>query len=171
MKRLLLAVLCAGCAETLPATSTIRVLKETSACTSLEWPVNGPLASPFGRRDGKPHDGIDLAVKEGTRVQAACAGMVAYAGEKLRGYGRLIILAHDGGLATVYAHNSQLLVKEGDAVVRGQEIARSGATGHVTAPHLHFEVRRDNRPEDPLKYLPPRVVVQARNGPTSRKNR
>ena len=159
-----------GCAETIQPTSTIRVLTETSACT-MQWPVNGPLASPFGRREGKPHDGIDLAVKEGTPVAAACAGRVAYAGDKLRGYGRLIILAHAGGLATVYAHNSLLLVKEGDAVERGQVISRSGATGHVTAPHLHFEVRRDNRPEDPLKYLPPRVVVQARNGPARRPDR
>jgi murein DD-endopeptidase MepM/ murein hydrolase activator NlpD len=158
-----------GCAETIQATSTIRVLRESSECTSLAWPVNGPLASPFGRRDGKPHDGIDLAVKEGTPVFSACAGIVAYAGDKLRGYGRLIILAHAGGLATVYAHNSQLEVKEGDAVGRGQLIARSGATGHVTAPHLHFEVRKDNRPEDPLKYLPPRVVVQARNDRPSRR--
>jgi murein DD-endopeptidase MepM/ murein hydrolase activator NlpD len=130
------------------------------------WPVDGPLSSPFGRRDGQPHDGIDLAVGEGTPVRAACDGEVAYAGDKLRGYGRLVVLAHAGGFATVYAHNSLLEVQEGAHVTRGQEIARSGATGHVTAPHVHFEVRRDNHPEDPLQYLPPREshIVEARRG-------
>jgi murein DD-endopeptidase MepM/ murein hydrolase activator NlpD len=166
-----------GCAETPPPVSRIRVLASSndlqseSGCGRLEWPVQGPLSSPFGRRDGQPHDGIDLAVAPGTPVRAACDGRVAYAGDKLRGYGRLIILAHGAHLATVYAHNSLLEVKEGDPVERGQEIARSGATGHVTAPHLHFEVRKDDRPDDPLKYLPPRVVVQARHGPARSSNR
>jgi murein DD-endopeptidase MepM/ murein hydrolase activator NlpD len=161
-----------ACAETLPQqTSTIHELRQDVACGQLAWPVDGPLSSAFGRRDGQPHDGIDVAVPEGTVVRAACDGRVAYAGDKLRGYGRLVILAHAGGLATVYAHNSRLQVKEGDAVLRGQEIARSGQTGRATAPHVHFEVRRDNRPEDPLKYLPPRQsrIVEARRGePASR---
>jgi murein DD-endopeptidase MepM/ murein hydrolase activator NlpD len=139
---------------------------KTSGPCGMLWPVDGPLSSPFGRRDGQPHDGIDLAVGEGTPVRAVCDGEVAYAGDKLRGYGRLVVLSHAGGFATVYAHNSLLEVKEGAHVARGQEIARSGATGHVTAPHVHFEVRRDNRPEDPLQYLPPREshIVEARRG-------
>ena len=192
---LALAVLSAGCAESgvsvIRETSSIRELSPShraqktarglhadggagaggagvgaAPCAPLAWPVDGPLSSPFGRRDGQPHDGIDLSVGEGTPVHAACEGEVAYAGDKLRGYGRLVVLAHPGGFATVYAHNSLLEVKEGDHVARGQEIARSGATGHVTAPHVHFEVRRDNHPEDPLKYLPPRRshIVEARRG-------
>jgi murein DD-endopeptidase MepM/ murein hydrolase activator NlpD len=152
-----------------PQTSQIREvshIRELSpgGCGRLSWPVHGALSSPFGRRDGSAHDGIDVAVAEGTPVRAACDGSVAYAGDKLRGYGRLLIVAHSGGLATVYAHNSLLLVREGDLVARGQEIARSGQTGRASAPHLHFEVRRDNHPEDPLKYLPSRV--EARRGPS-----
>jgi murein DD-endopeptidase MepM/ murein hydrolase activator NlpD len=163
-------LLLVACAETLPQTSTIREIHEATIreadCARLDWPADGPVSSPFGRREGQPHEGIDLAVAEGTPVRAACAGRVAYAGDKLRGYGRLIIVAHAGGLATVYAHNSRLEVKEGDVIARGQEIARSGQTGRATAPHVHFEVRRDNRPEDPLKYLPPRGsrIVEARRG-------
>jgi murein DD-endopeptidase MepM/ murein hydrolase activator NlpD len=132
--------------------------------------VSGTLSSPFGRREGQPHDGIDLAVPEGTPVRAACDGRVAYAGDRLRGYGRLVIVAHAGGLATVYAHNSRLEVQEGEPVARGQEIARSGQTGRASAPHVHFEVRRDNHPEDPLKYLP---IVEARriDGSQSRPDR
>ncbi len=172
MKQALLALLlAAGCAESgesvIRERSTIRELSPAratktaqaaplGACGVMAWPVDGPLSSPFGRRDGQRHDGIDLAVGEGTPVRAACDGSIAYAGDKLRGYGRLVIVQHAGGLATVYAHNSLIEVKEGQPVTRGQEIARSGATGHVTAPHVHFEVRRDNRPEDPLKYLPSR---------------
>ena len=125
----------------------------------MDWPAEGPLSSGFGRRDGKPHEGIDLAVPEGTPVHAVCDGVVVYSGAKLRGYGRLVIVQHAGNLSTVYAHNSRLLVREGEPVTRGRVIALSGQTGRATAPHLHFEVRRDARPEDPLKYLPPRRAV------------
>jgi murein DD-endopeptidase MepM/ murein hydrolase activator NlpD len=135
----------------------------------MSWPVEAPLSSPFGRREGKAHDGIDLAAPEGTPVRAACDGAVVYAGSKLRGYGNLVILEHAGSLATVYAHNQALLVHEGEHVLRGAEIARSGATGHVTAPHLHFEVRQDGRPRDPLEYLDheqrPQTRVAGRAGP------
>lgn len=173
-------LLLAGCAESAPEERTSRIRVFTVAapaaangdCARLSWPVDGPLSSPFGERDGKRHEGIDLSVPTGTPVHAACDGIVAYAGDRLRGYGRLVIVQHAPPLVTVYAHNSELEVKEGDRVTRGQELARSGATGHVTAPHVHFEVRRDNRPDDPLKYLPPRAQLQARrgetNGPTSR---
>lgn len=119
----------------------------------LEWPVIAPLSSPFGWRDGRPHDGIDLAVPDGTPVRAADDGAVAFAGDRLRGYGRLVILEHAGGLVTVYAHNEALLVAEGERVARGQVIARSGHTGRVTAPHLHFEVRAGGRAVDPLPWL------------------
>jgi murein DD-endopeptidase MepM/ murein hydrolase activator NlpD len=149
-----------GCAtvEEAPATSTIRELTVTASdatagCASMLWPVDGPLSSPFGQRDGRAHDGIDLAVAEDTPVRAACDGVVAYAGNKLRGYGNLIIVQHAGQLATVYAHNRVLNVRQGEPIARGQIIARSGQTGHVTAPHLHFEVRKDSIARDPLGYL------------------
>ena len=140
------------------ATSTIRELTVTpsdasAGCASMLWPVDGPLSSPFGRREGRAHDGIDLAVAEDTPVRAACDGIVAYAGNRLRGYGNVVILQHAGALATVYAHNRALDVREGDRVARGQVIARSGQTGHATAPHLHFEVRKDSIARDPLGYL------------------
>jgi murein DD-endopeptidase MepM/ murein hydrolase activator NlpD len=122
-------------------------------CGALDWPVEAPISSPFGPRDGRAHDGIDLAVPEGTAVRAACDGRVAYAGNKLRGYGNLVLLDHGGGFSTVYAHNQALLVREGDELARGSVIARSGNTGHSTAPHLHFEVRADGRPRDPLLFL------------------
>ncbi len=122
-------------------------------CGELNWPVAAPISSPFGPRDGRPHDGIDLAVPEGTPVRAACEGRVAYAGSKLRGYGNLVLIDHGGGLSTVYAHNQMLLVHEGDELARGSVVARSGNTGHSTAPHLHFEVRADGKPRDPLLFL------------------
>jgi murein DD-endopeptidase MepM/ murein hydrolase activator NlpD len=119
------------------------------------WPVDGTLSSPFGSRDGRnhEHEGIDVAVAEDTPVRAACDGMVTYAGNGLRGYGNVVIVQHAGGLATVYAHNRALEVRVGDPVARGQEIARSGQTGHATAPHLHFEVRLGSIARDPLGYL------------------
>jgi hypothetical protein len=144
---------CAGSSELEgPRVSTISELT-VGPCASLDWPVSGPLSSPFGARWGHRHEGIDLAVAEGTPVHAACDGVVAYAGHRLRGYGNLVILKHAGALSTVYAHNRTLLVREGERVGRGQVIALSGQTGHATAPHVHFEVREDARPVDPLKYL------------------
>ena len=128
----------------------------TGSCAQLSWPLSGVMSSPFGRREGRPHEGIDIAVPEGTQVHAACDGVVVYANDKLRGYGRLIIVKHTwsgGTLATVYAHNRKLLVKEGDAVARGQLLAFSGQTGHATAPHLHFEVRANSQPTDPIPFL------------------
>jgi murein DD-endopeptidase MepM/ murein hydrolase activator NlpD len=153
-----LFLLAGGCAsERLPAQSTIRVFTAGN-CAQLSWPVEAPVTSLFGARELRPgrterHPGIDLAVPIGTAVRAACDGVVAYAGARLRDYGNLIILQH-GQLATIYAHNSALLVREGQSVLRGGIIARSGATGRVTAPHLHFEVRADGTPRDPLEYLP-----------------
>ena len=160
-------LLLVGCAETMEPQrqSTIRVYSErvyrarAGSCGQMSWPVDGPLSSLFGVRDGRPHEGIDLAVAEGTPVHAACDGVVAYAGDKLRGYGRLVIVQHADKLVTIYAHNRALQVKEGDPVARGQTLALSGQTGHATAPHVHFEVRQDNRPDDPLKYLPPRALA------------
>jgi murein DD-endopeptidase MepM/ murein hydrolase activator NlpD len=155
------ALALAGCAAVVdeqPATSTIRELTVTpsdasAGCAAMLWPVDGTLSSPFGPRDGRVHDGIDVAVAEDTPVRAACDGVVAYAGNGLRGYGNVVIVQHAGALATVYAHNRALDVRQGDLVTRGQVIARSGQTGHATAPHLHFEVRKDSIARDPLGYL------------------
>jgi murein DD-endopeptidase MepM/ murein hydrolase activator NlpD len=119
----------------------------------LAWPLQGVLYGRYGVRAGRRHDGIDIAAPEGTPVLAAAAGSVLYAGEQA-GYGGLVILRHDGGLVTLYAHNSRLLVSEGDRVRRGQPIARVGETGRTSGPHLHFEVREGTRPRNPLLYLP-----------------
>jgi len=111
------------------------------------------LYGRYGVRAGKRHDGIDIAAPEGTAVVAAAAGTVIFAGEQ-PGYGSILIVKHDGGLVTLYAHNSRLLVDEGARVKRGDAIARVGQTGRTTGPHLHFEVRDGTRPRNPLLFLP-----------------
>ncbi len=126
------------------------------ASLPLCWPMAHPrLSSPFGKRWGKNHDGIDMAAPIGTSVYAAAPGSVIYSGDQVRGYGNMVVLRHADGLVTVYAHNSLLLVHTGDSVVMGQEIARVGDTGRSTGPHLHFEVRRGDNPQDPMPFLPP----------------
>ncbi len=119
----------------------------------LAWPLRGVLYGRYGVRDGRRHDGVDIAAPEGATVTAAASGTVIYAGEQA-GYGGVVILKHDGGIVTLYAHNSGLLVSEGDRVARGQAIARVGQTGRTTGPHLHFEVREGTRPRNPLLFLP-----------------
>jgi len=122
----------------------------------LRWPLAKPvLTSLFGKRWGRDHEGIDMKAPTGTPVLAAADGEVVYAGDKVRGYGNMVVLQHAGDLVTVYAHNSLLLVRVGDRIRVGQEISRVGDTGHSTAPHLHFEVRRREEPQDPLQFLPP----------------
>lgn len=120
----------------------------------LDWPVDGIVTTRFGVRGARKHDGIDISAPEGTRVQAAEAGVVLYAGDGQRGYGNLIIIKHADNLVTLYAHNKQNLVKEGERVIRGQHIAHVGQTGRAEGPHLHFEVRQKDRPKNPLFYLP-----------------
>jgi murein DD-endopeptidase MepM/ murein hydrolase activator NlpD len=119
------------------------------------WPVDGELRSGFGPRGGKHHDGIDIAAPVGTKVRAAADGRVIYSGDAIKGYGNMVILRHDDGVVTVYAHHSKNVAVEGGDVKRGDTIAEVGQTGAATAPHLHFEVRVDERPRDPLLYLPP----------------
>jgi len=123
----------------------------------FRWPVDAPrVTSVFGSRWGRPHEGIDLQAAIGTPVYAADEGEVVYAGNTVRGYGNMVVLKHGDALMTVYAHNSVLLVKVGQHVSSGQRIALSGQSGHATGPHVHFEVRRDQVPRDPLQYLPGR---------------
>ncbi len=120
----------------------------------LQWPLANPLVgSPFGTREGRPHEGIDLPAAVGTPVMAAAAGRVVYAGNGIRGYGNLIVLQHAGDLLTVYAHNSTLLVGQGAEVRAGQRVALVGQTGHATGPHLHVEVREGEIPRDPMAFL------------------
>ncbi len=123
------------------------------AARSLRWPLRGVLYSRYGIRQGQRHDGIDIAAPEGTAVTAAARGTVVYAGRQ-SGYGAIVILKHDGGLVTLYAHASTLLVREGQRVDAGAPIARVGQSGRTSGPHLHFEVREGTRPRNPLFYLP-----------------
>jgi murein DD-endopeptidase MepM/ murein hydrolase activator NlpD len=120
----------------------------------LRWPTTGRIIAGFGGRpDGTHNDGINLAVPLGTEVHAAESGVVAYAGNELKGYGNLVLLRHDNGWVTAYAHNDELLVKRGDKVKRGQVVAKAGKTGSVDRPQLHFELRQGSRPVDPIPYL------------------
>ena len=121
---------------------------------ALAWPVDGKITSRYGRRSGRSHDGIDIAAPAGSPVRAASAGEVLFSAEK-GGYGNLILVRHENGLITVYAHNQINLVRTGQRVKAGQTIAKIGQTGRATGPHLHFEVRRGVKPENPLEHLPP----------------
>jgi murein DD-endopeptidase MepM/ murein hydrolase activator NlpD len=122
----------------------------------LRWPLTSRIVvgSSFGARDGRRHEGIDLPAPTGTPVYAAADGRVAYAGNGVRGYGNMVVLRHAGDLLTVYAHNAVLLVSQGAPVRAGDRIALVGQSGHATGPHLHFEVRAGQIPEDPMPLLP-----------------
>jgi murein DD-endopeptidase MepM/ murein hydrolase activator NlpD len=129
-----------------------RAAEPDSDKPEFRWPARGRVISGFGAKGGNG-DGIAIAVPEGTAVKAAETGTVAYAGEELKGYGKLVLVRHDNGYVSAYAHNGELNVKRGDKVSRGQTIAKSGATGNVTSPQLHFELRKGSTPVDPTKYL------------------
>jgi murein DD-endopeptidase MepM/ murein hydrolase activator NlpD len=118
----------------------------------LIWPVNGTLTSPFGYRWGRLHAGIDIAVPEGTPIRAADSGRVALA-QYYGGYGNYTCIDHGGGLSTCYGHQSGFAVSSGDSVTQGDVIGYSGNTGSSTGPHLHFEVRVNGTPVDPMGYL------------------
>jgi murein DD-endopeptidase MepM/ murein hydrolase activator NlpD len=124
----------------------------TPSSAGLIWPVNGPVVSPFGYRWGRLHAGIDIAVPYGTAIHAAAAGTVVLAGW-VGGYGNYTCIDHGGGLATCYAHQSSFAVSSGAQVAQGQVIGYVGCTGHCFGPHLHFEVRINGTPVDPLGYL------------------
>jgi len=124
------------------------------ATPTFRWPVKGRVIAHFGpKANGQQNDGINLAVPEGTPVKAAEDGVVAYAGNELKGYGNLVLIRHPNGYVTAYAHAKELLVKRGDPVKRGQVIANSGQTGNVDTPQLHFEVRKGPAPLDPMPLL------------------
>lgn len=126
----------------------------TGAGPQFRWPVRGRVISGFGPKPGgQQNEGINVSVPEGTSVKAAEDGVVAYAGSELKGYGNLVLIKHSDGYVTAYAHNSQLDVKKGDTVRRGQIIAKAGQTGSVSSPQVHFEIRKGSQPVDPSRYL------------------
>jgi murein DD-endopeptidase MepM/ murein hydrolase activator NlpD len=124
----------------------------TPSAAGFIWPVNGPVTSPFGWRWGRMHEGIDIGVGYGTPIHAAASGRVVYAGW-MSGYGNLVAIDHGGGISTAYGHQSSIAVSVGQIVSQGQTIGYVGCTGHCFGPHLHFEVRINGAPVDPLGYL------------------
>ena len=121
---------------------------------AFRWPVRGRIISGFGKKpNGERNDGINLAVPEGTEVKAAEDGTIIYAGNELKSYGNLVLIRHGDGWVSAYAHNSELKVKRGQDVRRGETIAISGMSGGVTTPQVHFELRKDATPVDPLQHL------------------
>jgi murein DD-endopeptidase MepM/ murein hydrolase activator NlpD len=142
--------------EDAPAAETpVKATSEaTGALPTFRWPVRGKVITAYGAKaNGKANDGINLAVPEGTPVKAAEDGVVAYSGNELKGYGNLVLVRHSNGYVTAYAHASELLVKRGDTIKRGQVIAKSGQSGEVGSPQLHFEIRKGSSPVDPLQFL------------------
>jgi len=140
--------------ETPEQTSTIKTAEPAGGLPNFRWPVRGRIIAGFGPTpNGLQNDGINVAVPEGTPIKAAEDGVVAYAGNELKGYGNLVLVRHANGFVTAYAHASEILVKRGESVKRGQVIAKSGETGNVTSPQLHFEIRKGATPVDPAQYL------------------
>ncbi len=118
------------------------------------WPVNGKIFSHFEQTKERRHDGIDISAPEGTPIRASAGGRVIYSGSGIRDYGNIVIIKHVDNYFTVYAHNSENNVLEGDIVNQGQIIGKVGRTGKASGPHLHFEIRKGKKPVDPLKLLP-----------------
>lgn len=140
--------------EDTSAETPVKAAEATGALPTFRWPVRGKVITSYGAKtNGKSNDGINLAVPEGTPVKAAEDGVVAYSGNELKGYGNLVLIRHTNGYVTAYAHASELLVKRGDTIKRGQIIAKSGQSGEVASPQLHFEIRKGSSPVDPLQFL------------------
>jgi murein DD-endopeptidase MepM/ murein hydrolase activator NlpD len=132
----------------------VKAAQRAGGMPNFRWPVRGRIIAGFGPKpNGLQNDGINFAVPEGTPIKAAEDGVVAYAGNELKGYGNLVLIRHSNGFVTAYAHANEILVKRGEAVKRGQVIARSGQTGNVSSPQLHFEIRKGATPVDPAQYL------------------
>ncbi|HEX9144454.1 MAG TPA: M23 family metallopeptidase, partial [Candidatus Binatia bacterium] len=139
--------------ERVPAVAKAPELPPLPSEGALLWPVNGKINSGFGPRGSSFHDGVDIGAPEGTPIHAIEKGEVIYSDE-LRGYGNIVIVRHGGNMTSVYAHNQVNLVREGQTIERGAVVARVGSTGRVTGPHLHFEIRKNNMAQDPLRLLP-----------------
>ena len=137
-----------------PAAPTKSAAAPSDAQLALRWPVRGRVISAYGSKpNGMKNEGINIMAPEGTSIQAADAGVVAYAGNELKGYGNLVLIRHAGGYVTAYAHASSLMVKKGDTVKRGDVVAKVGQTGSVQSPQLHFEVRKGATALDPASFL------------------
>lgn len=128
--------------------------KNIPSLSGFIWPVQGKVFSRFEQTRARRHDGIDISATEGTPIKAAAGGRVIYSGSGIRDYGNIIIIKHENNFFTVYAHNSENHVLEGDIVKQGQIIGKVGSTGKASGPHLHFEIRKGKTPVDPLKLLP-----------------
>jgi murein DD-endopeptidase MepM/ murein hydrolase activator NlpD len=140
--------------EEIAPASPVKAADATGAVPTFRWPVRGRVITTYGAKtNGKQNDGINVAVPEGTPVKAAEDGVVAYSGNELKGYGNLILVRHANGYVTAYAHASELMVKRGETIKRGQVIAKSGQSGEVGSPQLHFEIRKGSSPVDPLQFL------------------
>jgi murein DD-endopeptidase MepM/ murein hydrolase activator NlpD len=124
------------------------------ADAQFAWPLDGVILSSFGaRHNGERNDGINIACAGGEDIRAAADGTVTYVGNELKGYGNLILIRHDNGYTTAYAHADQITVRKGERVKQGQVIGIAGATGDVDEPQLHFELRRGVTPVDPRPHL------------------
>lgn len=135
-----------------PTVPDLRARAQREAALDFGWPIRGELSSRYGWRSGRRHEGIDISARSGSKIRAAEAGRVILSG-KLGGYGRVVIVKHAGRYSSVYAHNRRNRVKKGTFVEKGEVIAEVGSTGNASGPHLHFEIRRDRKPEDPLAFL------------------
>ena len=156
----------AGSGKSVAAASAPKTERSAAAAQNggmFLWPVRGRVLAIYGSGpDGTHNDGINIAAPRGAPVEAVDAGVVAYAGNELRGYGNLLLVKHPNDWISAYAHCDQVLVKRGDKVSRGQVIARVGATGNVSEPQLHFELRRGNRAVDPREFLSPQPTATSR---------
>jgi len=135
-----------------PATGSIAPPQAPAQpAVGFRWPAKGRVIAGFG--GASANEGINIALPEGTPVKAAEDGTVAYAGSDVKGYGKLVLIRHDNGYVSAYAHNGEIAVKHGEKVKRGQAIAKSGQSGNVTSPQLHFEIRKGAQPVDPMPHL------------------
>ncbi|MDA0704909.1 MAG: peptidoglycan DD-metalloendopeptidase family protein, partial [Proteobacteria bacterium] len=144
-----------------PAAAAAAVAPPVATGRGFLWPVKGRVISDFGPKKGGEHnDGVNIEAPRGSPVMAAENGVVAYAGNELRGFGNLLLIRHDDGWVSAYAHNDNLLVARGEKVQRGQRIATVGSTGSVASPQLHFELRNKSRAVDPRTKLPNQVSAK-----------
>ncbi len=134
----------------IPPANDVKAVAADDGRPEFRWPARGRIIQGFSTGG---NDGINIAVPEGTQVKAAEGGVVAYAGNELKGYGNLVLIRHPNGFVSAYAHNGEIDVKRGDQVKRGQTIAKSGQSGNVGSPQLHFELRKGSTPVDPTRYL------------------
>lgn len=138
-------------AEPQTTASLPKAEEPASSGAEFRWPARGRVITGYAGKGG--NEGINIAVPEGTPVKAAEGGVVAYAGSELKGYGNLVLIRHPNGYVSAYAHNGELNVKRGETVKRGQVVAKSGQSGNVNSPQLHFELRKGSTPVDPMPYL------------------